>query len=376
MPKTVIASHGSPLRTTASRIEPLQCRTKCRRIPTYSAKRLAGIVFFSLALCSLANYLLAFFVGLPLTPPWSKDRSLGTYRRIGPETGPQVFTAGSSLLESALSWPVVSESLGKGIENWSAGGSSPEVWELFQRRRSSPALTIVGVSMYDLNEMRLTPDRASYVPLRQSISDLWTSGADSGLSSRILSQYAMMYVRVAFPTAGWADKVQVGLRRRLADAGGFGTRLGEHEGVVLEREGVLDPGESTMKLNEWSSGRVRRRLADLRAENHGVHEFLHGPKRRAFERMLLIAREHGGLIVVVLPVSRTYIREFLDENTLHDFENMLNEDMKIVPEATVVRLDRLPAITDDSYFADLVHMNSYGRTLTTPVFMKEISGNQ
>jgi hypothetical protein len=67
------------------------------------------------------------------------------------------------------------------------------------------------------------------------------------------------------------------------------------------------------------------------------------------------------------------MQEFLDESTLDEFETVLNEDMKIAPEAMLVRLDRLPGITDDSYFADHVHLNWYGRGLTTPVFLKEIS---
>jgi hypothetical protein len=234
-------------------------------------------------------------------------------------------------------------------------------------------MTIVGVSLYDLNEMRLTPDRASYVPLRETVSDLWASGVDSGLRSRLLSQYAMTYLRLFFPTAGWSDKLLVGLRRRVADGVGLGARLDEHDGVVLERDGVLDDGEFTMKLNDWSSGRIRRRLAALRAENHGVHEFLRGPKRRAFDRILLTAKQHGPVIVVVLPVSKSYTQEFLDKDTLDEFEKILNEDMGAIREARLVRLDRLPGITDDGYFSDPVHLNVYGRRLTTPVFLEEFS---
>src|SRR5690242_10579463 len=43
------------------------------------------------------------------------------YRRIGPAQGPQVFCAGSSLLQFGLSWPAVSATLGQGIENWGIG---------------------------------------------------------------------------------------------------------------------------------------------------------------------------------------------------------------------------------------------------------------
>jgi len=338
-----------------------------------SARRLAEIAFLSLGFCSVANYLLAAWVGLPTLAPWS--RSMGIYRRIGPESGPQVFTAGSSLLGAGVAWPQVSESLGEGIENWSVGGSSPEIWEVFQQRRPNPAMTIVGVSAYDLNEVRLTSERAEYVPLIETVSDLLVSKADPALSRRILTQYAIKYVRLLFPMTGYTDRVLVGLRYRLAGAVGLGARLQEHEGVVLERDGVFDAGEVTMRLSDWSSARMLRRLAALRGENHGVPEFLSGPKRRALERILLRAQQHGPVIFIVLPVSKSYAQEFLDKSSLDEFERALNEVMKMAPEATVVRLDRVPGITDDSYFADHVHLNAYGRRLTTPVLLKAISEN-
>lgn len=352
------------------RLEPGLSRPDARQAGSSSGRRLAGIAFLSLALCSLANYALAAWVGLPITVPWSQGA--GIYRRIGPEGGPQVFTAGSSLLISGLSWPKVSESFGEGIENWSVGGSSPEVWEVFQQPRSNSAMTIVGVSVYDLNEMRLTAERASYVPFAETISDLCASKPGPEVSRRILMQYAVKYLRLLFPATGQMDKVLVGLRSKASEALGFQDALKEHEGVVVERDGVLDPGEFTMKVSTWSSGRILRRLAALREDNHGVHEFLHGPKRRAFERILLRARRNGPVIVVVLPVSRSYAQEFLDKSTLDEFERLLNQDLKIAPEAMLVRLDRIPGITDDSYFADLVHLNTYGRRLTTPAFLKEV----
>jgi hypothetical protein len=234
-------------------------------------------------------------------------------------------------------------------------------------------MTIIGVSAYDLNEMRLTAERAKYVPLTETIADLWASKADPALCRRILAQYSMKYVRFLFPMAGDSDKVLVALRRKLAQVLRLERRLDEHEGVVPERDGVLDAGEFTMKVSDWSSARVLRRLAALRAENHGVHEFLHGPKRRAFERILLRARQHGPVIIVVLPVSKSYAQEFLDKSTLDAFEGALQEDMKIAPDARLVRLDQVPGINDDGYFADLAHLNFYGRRLTTPVFLKDIA---
>ncbi len=333
-------------------------------------RQFAGVVFLSLVLCSVANHCLAYWLGLSRSAPWI--RSTGNYRRIGPKSGPQVFCAGSSLLVSSLSWPEVSESLGQGIENWTVAGSSPEVWEVFQQQKRNSNTTIIGVSVYDLNEMRLTPDRARYVPLTQTISDLWDSGAEPGLSRRVLNQYAMTYVRLLYPMAGDADKVLVGIRRKAAEQLRLQASLDEHEGVVLERNGVLEVGESTTKLSDWSSARMLRRIAALRAENYGSHQFSNGPKSRAFRRVLSRAQQQGRVMVVVLPVSDAYAEAFLDKTAVAAFEKALNDAMASAPEATLVRLDRVPGISDDKYFGDLVHLNSSGKRAVTPAFLKEI----
>jgi hypothetical protein len=333
--------------------------------------QLAGIVFLSLILCSVANHCLAYWLGLPRSAPWTQ--SAGNYRRIGPNSGPQVFCAGSSLLVSGLSWPEVAESFGLGIENWTVAGSSPEVWEVFQQQKRNSDTTIIGLSVYDLNEIRLTPDRAKYVPLTQTISDLRASNADPSLSRRILTQYAMTYVRYLFPMAGEADKVLVELRRKIAERLGLQASLDEHEGVILERNGVLEVGESTMNLRDWSSARMLRRVAALRADNYGSHQFSNGPKNLAFRRVLSRAQQQGRVIVVVLPVSDAYAEAFLDPTVVGAFEKALNDAMARAPEAILVRLDRVPGISDGKYFFDLVHLNTPGQRVATPVFLKEVT---
>jgi hypothetical protein len=364
---------GSLMLTKELRVRPDKFPGDAEPTRYFAGRRLAMVAFLSLVLASFANYLIAYWLGFSPGAPWlGASRSMGVFRRVGPETGPQVFCAGSSLLIWGLSWPEISKSLGQGIENWSVGGSSPEIWEVFQHRRRDANMTIIGVSVYDLNEMRLTAERAKYVPLAQTISDLWASGADPSLCRRILTQYSMTYMRLLFPMAGDADKVLVGVRRKAAEELGLQASLDQHEGVLFEREGVLDAGESTMKASDWSSARLLRRIAILRAENHGSHEFFGGPKRQAFQRILLRARQQGRVIVVVLPVSRAYAEEFLNQSILAEFEKSLNEAMAIAPQATLVRLDRLPGISDHGYFADLVHLNSYGRRVATPVFLKEL----
>src|SRR5215471_1750198 len=91
----------------------------------------AVVLFLSLVLASCANYLLASWLQAFPTPG-GFNGFIGVYRRVGPEIGPQVLCAGSSLLVSALSWSEVSEGLGQGLETWGIGGSSPDVWEVWQ----------------------------------------------------------------------------------------------------------------------------------------------------------------------------------------------------------------------------------------------------
>src|SRR5215831_7944610 len=106
----------------------------------------AGVLFMSLALASAASHLLAAW--LELSPPPSGY--IGAYRRAGPEAGPQVFCAGSSLMVAALSWSEVSQAFGQGIETWSVAGSSPDIWEQWQQQRTRSTTTIIGVSVFDL----------------------------------------------------------------------------------------------------------------------------------------------------------------------------------------------------------------------------------
>src|SRR5262249_37378811 len=134
----------------------------------------AVVFFLSLVLASCANFWLASWLGVP-RPPGQFSGVLGVYRRLGPGTCPQGLFAGSSLLVSALSWSEISGGLGQGMETWGIGGSSPDVWEVWQEQRPFSRMTIFGISVYDLNEMHLADVRAMVVPLSRTIKDLRAS---------------------------------------------------------------------------------------------------------------------------------------------------------------------------------------------------------
>jgi hypothetical protein len=329
----------------------------------------ALVLWLSLGSASLTCHLLSSWLGLRRIP----NGFLGDYRRVGPETGPQVLCVGSSLLISAVRWSKVSAFLGQGIETWAIGGSSPDVWEVWQQQRPRDSVTIVGVSVYDLNEMHLADDRATVVPLFRTIQDLLDSKTDSGLCHRILTQYALRYVRFLFPTAGASDRVQAELRRKFAEVTGHQNSLAVHEGVVLEPPPpVLEGGESKASIVDWSTARLLRRTASMREENQSRHDFFHGPKYQALHRIILRARQQGSVILVVLPVSDAYKQAFLSESDTSAFERAIEEARATAPDVRLVRLDHLPGISDSDHFVDLVHLNSAGRDIATPAFLTAV----
>jgi hypothetical protein len=298
-----------------------------------------------------------------------------TYRRIGPTNGPQVFCAGSSLLQFGLSWPEVSEALGQGIENWGVGGSSPDVWEVSQRLATKSDLMIVGVSTYDLNEYHLCDSRAQIVSVARTIQDLWEARVGWQFAKRVLSQYPLACLRVLFPTAGRTDAVLVGLRRKVLYLTGSSPTVDEKaNALVLPSQPVLDFGESTEKLSDWPAAKTLRRLVLQRTEIQGAHVFV-GPKKLALLRMLDQAQQRGRVIVTVMPVAPVYAREFLTPEVRRSFESTLADARHAAPQAEFLRLDLLPALRSDEYFSDFVHLNGAGRRIATEAFLKELKRN-
>jgi hypothetical protein len=324
----------------------------------------AVIVGVTLLLASLGSHWVARWIGLP--------EPGAAYRRIGPETGPQVFCAGSSLLQFGLSWPEISKTLGQGMENWGVGGSSPSEWEIPQSRATNFNLMVTGVSLYDLNEDHLSNARANVVPLAWTIADLWKSHETWQFSKRLLSQYPLAYLRKLFPTAGNSDAVLVGLRRKLpSKMRATAAAEDRANAMVLPSQAVMEFGGSTEKLSEWPVAKSLRRMALMRSETQGRHTF-DGPKELALFRMLQRAQACGSNIVVVLPVAPLYQHEFVTPEVSRDFEAELASVQRAFPAAQVVRLDQVPALRSDEYFADPVHLNGAGRDVATAEFFKAL----
>jgi len=333
-------------------------------LATRGTAQFTFVVSATILTAVLGTNLVAAWIGLP--------KPGAAYRRIGPQTGPQVLSTGSSLLQFGLSWPEISHTLGQGIENWGVGGSTPSEWEVFQQSATNCDLTIVGISAYDLNENHLCDTRANIVPITQTIHDLWISQADWQFSKRLLSQYPLAFLRRLFPTAGNSDAVLVGLRRKLPERWRSSAAAADRaNSMVLPSEAVMDFGGSKEKLSEWPKSKILRRMALMRSENRGVHSF-DGPKYLSLRRILQHADKQGRILVVVVPVAPVYSREFLTTDSKERFETVVAELKQSYPQAQIVRLDHVPALNSDQNFSDPVHLNAEGKQIATAAFLNAV----
>ena len=121
------------------------------------------------------------------------------------------------------------------------------------------------------------------------------------------------------------------------------------------------------RVSDWPDSKVVGKIAAMKGEFHGAHRF-DGVKRLAFERMLRFGLERGRTIVLVLPVSPAYSKEFMPLKTAQDFEQTLTDLQNKAPRSEWLRLDRLPGLATSENFCDLDHLNSYGRQIASEAF--------
>ncbi len=297
------------------------------------------------------------------------------YKLLGEsEEGKTLAVAqGSSLMVEGLAWRQISKTMEVGIENWFVAGSSPSEWEVLSSRSDSAPITFVAVSAYDLNENFLCDYRAEVVPISRTVRDLWHSQADWEFSKRVLSQYPRKYVRILFPTVGRSDGVMVGIREQLRIRLKPILRLESEAGpTVRPTDGGAEQTASELKVTDWSDARVLRRLALMRAACENKHDY-EGPKKLALNRLVKeAAGREGGVIVVVLPVSPLYAKEFLTSEVLRRFEDAITATQQGAPDAQWIRLDQVAELRSDECFWDFVHLNVDGRRIATETLLKQL----
>jgi hypothetical protein len=301
---------------------------------------------------------------------WLKIKSTwGSFRVYGRADGKTAtILYGSSLAYSGINWNVVATHLGTSIGRWPTPGSTPSEWEQFQRRSGDVRRSFVVFSAADLNEQALCDFRAEIVPLSQTLFDLWHLGGGSAYGKKVLSQYPVSALRMAFPTVGRSDGVLTGVRDYLSTLMQRNRAGITREAVAFDPNGDAVPDE---RVSDWTPGRRERRMVLERAACGSRHEFT-ALKRAALERLLGKAREQGPTTAVVLPVSPYYQNEFLDTAVSREFEEAVAGLQRGSPGVRWIRLDRLGVLHNNDMFSDFVHMNRVGQRYATQAFLAEL----
>ncbi|HEY8037327.1 MAG TPA: hypothetical protein VIF37_17235 [Methylobacter sp.] len=324
--------------------------------------KLALILCMAVVIASVASHAMISWVGI--------RSAHGGYRHYGAQDLKALtILHGSSIAWDGLDWGQISAVLGSPIESWITPGSSPAEWEVEHQRSSQLNRAIIVVSPYDLNEYWLCDFRADIVSLEQTIRDLQYCGPDRQLCKRILSQYPQMFVRRLFPTVGRSDGVMVGIRAKFNELASGVAGMKEIDAPKL---GTTKASEVVEKVSDWSPARMQRRLVLMRTGFQGKHWF-NGTKKAALGRLLVQSEHQGPVIMVVMPVSPIYQKEFLAPQVRQEFEETLAELQHLSPQTKLIRLDRLPALEDDRLFSDLVHLNMYGQRIATAAFLTQLN---
>ena len=274
--------------------------------------------------------------------------------------------AGSSLMFYGINWSEVSKALGVRIRGWAVPGGSVEEMEVLQRVVSPTGYSFLDVSINDLNNNYLSEFHANVVPFRESIAGLVTSHAELSHARRVLSQYPLAYLRFLYPTAGRSTHVMVAVRTAL--------RSLRPRSAAEPSDRALLGNESnthTENITEWTPARMERQLADARYGLTSRYEF-HGTKRDALFRFLRRGAAQGKMIVLVIPESQTYRREFVTPDVLRRFDAILAEARERTPEALWIRLDTVSALQSDTKYWDLVHLNAQGQASATEALISQL----
>jgi len=88
--------------------------------------------------------------------------------------------------------------------------------------------------------------------------------------------------------------------------------------------------------------------------------------------MLQQGEKQGAVVVVVLPVSPTYMKEFMTPEVTKRYEEALALAQKSAPQTQWIRLDSVQALHSNDLYSDFVHMNPDGKKMATEAFMSQL----
>ena len=282
-------------------------------------------------------------------------------RTIPAERGEPALVLGSSLTFFGVSFPAVAKAWAHPLVTRGVGGCSPCELEPLALEVPEAMRTIIGVSIFDLNESSLCDARPALVPIQQTVRDLVASRTDWPAAKRVVWSYPLPWLQKAFPVAGHSSTVIVALRDKA--------------GALLKRPASAEPeaklsfktDEDTIrpeKLSDWDPGRVARNLSQLRAAGLARGRF-DGPKALALGRILGRTAAQEPPVMIVFPVSPPYRAAFGGPALAAEFEQALARARAHRPDLVLIRLDQEPALQPAEVFWDLVHLNDDGRGFAT-----------
>jgi hypothetical protein len=215
--------------------------------------------------------------------------------------------------------------------------------------------------------------RAAIVPFGQAVESLKTGHADWAYSKLVLSQYPMTWLRTLFPTLGRSRGLMGATMIKVKDmikrtSKGPDTMVGP---TIKFGKGADDDEYTKQKLSNWPHSQVVGKLVAMKVEFHGTHTF-DGAKKLALERMLQYGNQKGRTIVVVMPISSAYTKEFISPELVQKFDAALADIQRSSPQTELVRLDQVPGLGADENFCDLVHMNVTGQQLATDALLAQM----
>lgn len=307
-------------------------------------------------------------VGSHLLASWLKVKTIASQPVVfgKPNGKPPAFLAGSSIMAYGISWEQISTQLDLEIKVWGIAAGSPVEFEQFQKQVPDARTTFIVVSAVDLDEAVVSDFRAAIVPLGQTIQTLRETDANWKDSMHALNQYPMTWLRTLFPTLGRSRGIMGMLRQNAANwikpSSSTSARMA---GPTINFGKDTDDDEyKRQRMSDWPESKVIGKLSAIQADFDGPHSY-DGVKRMAFERMLQYGCHRGRTIVVVMPVSPAYSREFMPPETAKKFEQAIIELQRGAPQSEWLRFDQLPGLAVAENFCDLDHLNVFGKRIAT-----------
>jgi hypothetical protein len=307
-------------------------------------------------------------IGSHLLIDWTKIKTTVSEPLVfgEPNGRPPAFRAGSSLSDYDIDWKAIAGQTHTEILAWGVAGGSPYEFEQVQKKVPDACATYIVVSSYDMDEANVSDFRAALVPLSEAIKSLRAIHANWSYSKQAISEYPMTWLRTVFPTIGRSRAIMGLIHERIHNIFSHSVSAPETVGGPLldvSKEKVAD-NYRLQKIEDWSKAELAGKVSAMRAGFQGSDAF-DGQKFHSLLRMLQFGCDHGPTIVVVVPVSSEYSKEFMTPELTRQFEASLSDARQRYPKVEWLRLDNVHELESDANFCDLVHMNTSGQEMTT-----------